>query len=115
MNGNGVARANGSSRTNGHYAGPPPPEEKPPVLKDRVEQFGEMELKDVVKQIMPKKPDSKINKVVEKLEELDFDCVDDLQFLAENLKSPQAFTEWLEERAKLPGLTCMRIGQFFFE
>eukprot|EP00172_Hildenbrandia_rubra_P001046 Plantae.Rhodophyta-Hildenbrandia_rubra.ctg16273.p2 GENE.Plantae.Rhodophyta-Hildenbrandia_rubra.ctg16273~~Plantae.Rhodophyta-Hildenbrandia_rubra.ctg16273.p2 ORF type:complete len:441 (-),score=93.45 Plantae.Rhodophyta-Hildenbrandia_rubra.ctg16273:1980-3302(-) len=117
INGNGSAlgpRGNSSGR-NGHYALPPPPEEKPPVIVNRVEKYGESPLKDLVKDIMPRKSEVKINKVVDKLEALEIDCADDMQFLAQTMKNPKALTEWLEEKSQLPALTCMKISGFFFE
>lgn len=86
-----------------------------PVLKDVVGQFGDKELGDLIKEALPGKPQRKIDDVVSKLEDLDIDCVEDIQFLAENLGSPVKLTTWLEEQSKLPSVTCMRVARFFFE
>jgi hypothetical protein len=68
-----------------------------------------------VKEALPGKPQRKIDDVVAKLEDLDIDCVEDIQFLAENLATPDRLTAWLEEKSKLPSVTCMRVARFFFE
>jgi serine/threonine protein kinase len=87
----------------------------PPVLKNVVATFGDKELGDLIKEALPGKPQRKIDDVVAKLEDLDIDCVEDIQFLAENLATPEKLTTWLEEKSKLPSVTCMRVARFFFE
>lgn len=86
-----------------------------PVLKDVVSVFGDRPLCDLVKEALPGKPQKKIDDVVNRLEALDIDCVEDIQFLAENLATPEKLTAWLEEKSKLPAVTCMRVAKFFFE
>lgn len=86
-----------------------------PVLKDVASQFGDRELTDLIKEALPGKPQRKVDDVVGRLEDLDIDCVEDIQFLAENLASPDKLTTWLEEKSKLPSVTCMRVAKFFFE
>lgn len=86
-----------------------------PVLKDVVASFGDRPLGDLVKEALPGKPQKKIDDVVNRLEALDIDCVEDIQFLAENLATPEKLTTWLEEKSKLPSVTCMRVAKFFFE
>jgi serine/threonine protein kinase len=92
-------------------AAPPPP----PVVKDVASQFSDRQLNDLVKEALPGKPQKKIDDVVGRLEDLDIDCVDDIQFLAETLATSEKLTAWLEEKSKLPSVTCMRIAKFFFE
>jgi serine/threonine protein kinase len=86
-----------------------------PVLRDVVSTFGDRPLGDLVKEALPGKPQKKIDDVVSRLEDLDIDCVEDIQFLAETLASPDKLTAWLEEKSKLPSVTCMRIAKFFFD
>jgi serine/threonine protein kinase len=86
-----------------------------PVLKKISDTFGDRPLGDLVKEALPGKPQRKIDDVVAKLEDLDIDCVEDIQFLAENLATPDRLTAWLEEKSKLPSVTCMRVARFFFE
>lgn len=86
-----------------------------PVLKDVASMFGDRPLTDLVQQALPGKPQKKIDDVVGRLEDLDIDCVEDIQFLAETLATPDKLTGWLEEKSKLPSVTCMRIAKFFFE
>ena len=96
---------------------PPPisPEQPAPVVKDVVSQYQDRPLQDVITAALPGKPQKRILDVVEKLSDLDIDCVDDIQFLAETLKNPDSLTTWLEDKSKLPTVTCMRISRFFFE
>lgn len=92
-----------------------PEPEKLPVLKDVTTEFGARPLDDLIRAALPGKPQKRIEDVVNKLADLDIDCVEDIQFLAETLKNPPVLTKWLEDKSKLPSLTCMRISSFFFE
>lgn len=105
------SRGPSAERATSQHSAPPPA----PVLKDVVAQFGDRELSDLIKEALPGKPQRKIDDVVGRLEDLDIDCVEDIQFLAENLASPDRLTAWLEEKSKLPSVTCMRVAKFFFE
>lgn len=94
---------------------PPPPPEPVPELKDVVAEYGEKPLEDLIRAALPRKPQKKIDDVVSRLSDLDIDCAEDIQFLAETLKTPQKLTAWLEDKSKLAQLTCMRIAGFFFQ
>jgi serine/threonine protein kinase len=85
-----------------------------PVIRDIAAQFEDRDLDDLIVAALPGKALRKIDEVVSRLEDLDIDCVEDLQFLGESLGSSLKFTAWLEERTKLPPLTCMRIANFFW-
>lgn len=99
-------------------SGPPAPAAEPeptPVLKNVVQDYEDQELSVLIKAALPGKPQKRIDAVVTKLAELDIECVEDIQFLAETLKNPHQLTNWLEEKSALPAVTCMRISRFFFE
>lgn len=108
QHGNGVE---GSS--SGVPPRPPAEPEKPPEQKD-VSEYEDKELSILIRDALPGKPAKRIESVVVKLAELDIECVEDLSFLSSTLKTPTALTAWLEEKSKLPSITCMRIAQFFF-
>lgn len=114
--GNSGGRKSSDSLPGASQNSPPAPEPEPtPVLKDVVSDFVDRPLEDVIKAALPGKPAKRIADVVQKLSELDIDCVEDIQFLAETLKAPASLTSWLEERSSLPAVTCMRVSRFFFE
>lgn len=103
---------------------PPPPMPAPapvpqpdpaPVLRDLVSQFEDKPLEELIKAALPGKGQTKINDIVSKLAGLDIDCVEDVQFLAETLKSPARLTNWLEDKSSLTSLICMRISALFFQ
>lgn len=107
----------GADSGSGHgsgTAGSSTPVEAEPVLRDVVAEFGDKELEDLIRAALPGKPQKRIDDVVSKLSDLDIDCAEDIQFLAETLKAPSKLTEWLEEKSQLPSVTCMRISGFFF-
>jgi serine/threonine protein kinase len=106
-----VPSGNGGGGAQSTIAAPPAPQ----VVKDVASQFTNRQLNDLVKEALPGKPQKKIDDVVGRLEDLDIDCVDDIQFLAETLATSDKLTAWLEEKSKLPSVTCMRISKFFFE
>lgn len=100
-----------------HPAPPPAPAPAPepaPVLRDVVAEFGDKDLEDLITAALPGKPQKRIDDVVTKLSELDIDCAEDIQFLAETLREPTNLTTWLEDKSQLPSVTCMRISRFFF-
>lgn len=112
--GNSVGPSNGSS--NGAIAPVAPPEPAPaPVMRDVLAEYGDKELEDLIRAALPGKPQKKIDEVCLKLNKLDIDCAEDVQFLAETLKAPNKLTEWLEQKSELPAVTCMRIASFFFK
>lgn len=113
--GNNVGPSNGASNGSVTPAPPPPDPAPAPVLRDVVAEFGERPLEDLIRAALPGKPQKKIDDVCAKLSDLDIDCAEDVQFLAETLKAPNKLTEWLEEKSSLPAMTCMRIASFFFQ
>eukprot|EP00177_Eucheuma_denticulatum_P003276 GFKZ01005918.1.p1 GENE.GFKZ01005918.1~~GFKZ01005918.1.p1 ORF type:complete len:430 (+),score=74.08 GFKZ01005918.1:464-1753(+) len=94
---------------------PPPPPEPLPVLRNVVPEFEDKPLEDLIRAALPGKPQRRIDDVVAKLADLDIDCAEDIQFLAETLKAPAKLTQWLEDKSQLPPVTCMRISAFFFK
>jgi serine/threonine protein kinase len=86
----------------------------PPPIKDVAAEFVDRDLNELIMAALPGKPQRKIDEVVARLEDLDIDCVDDIHFLAESLGSPTKFTAWLEDRTKLPPVTCMRVSKLFW-
>lgn len=93
---------------------PPPPAEPLPVLQNVAADFEGKPLEELIRAALPGKPQKRIDDVVAKLADLDIDCAEDIQFLAETLKGPTKLTQWLEDKSQLPPLTCMRISGFFF-
>lgn len=116
--GSGSNPGSGSGRRaatpNGGLASARTPEEAPPVLKDVVAEYGDKSLQELIRAALPGKPQKRIDDVAAKLAELDIDCAEDMQFLAETLKNPTKLNEWLEEKSQLPAVTCMRLAKFFF-
>lgn len=94
---------------------PAPPAEPAPVLQNIAADFADKPLEELVRAALPGKPQKKIEDVVAKLADLDIDCAEDIQFLAETLKAPSKLTQWLEDKSQLPPVTCMRISGFFFK
>lgn len=85
-----------------------------PVLKDVVSEFGAKPLQHLVRAALPGKPQKRIDDVSAKLIQQDIDCAEDLQFLAETLKTPDKLNQWLEEKSELAAVTCMRLANFFY-
>lgn len=114
--GNSNSSNNNSSGgvANAHHPPTPPPQPEP-VLIDHVAEFGDKPLQDLIRAALPGKPEKKIDDVCSKLADLDIDCVEDMHFLAETLKTQGKLMEWLEEKSQLPAMTCMRIARFFFK
>lgn len=109
------AGANSQPQMMSPPASAPPPEDPPLTLKNVVADYEDKPLDEVIRAALPGKPQKRIDDVVTKLSELDIDCVEDIQFLAETLKTPANLTSWLEDKSALPSVTCMRISRFFFE
>jgi serine/threonine protein kinase len=108
-----TASAGGSSQSS-VLSSPVPAPIAANAPKDIATRYEGRQLNDLIKDVLPGKPQRKLDDVVGRLEDLDIDCVDDLQFLAETLKSTDTLTAWLEDKSKLPSVTCMRIAKFFF-
>lgn len=109
------ARRSGDMANPAPAPAPAPAPEPLPVLKDIVSEFGDKDLEELIRAALPGKPQKRIDDVVTKLSELDIDCAEDIQFLAETLKAPAKLTAWLEDKSQLPSVTCMRISGFFFK
>lgn len=110
-----LERGRRSNETVPQAPAPAPEPEPAPVLKDVVSEFEDKPLEDLIRAALPGKPQKRIDDVVTKLADLDIDCVEDIQFLAETLKTPPKLTQWLEDKSQLPSVTCMRISRFFFK
>lgn len=91
------------------------PPEPAPILRNVEEEFGDKPLEDLIKAALPGKPQSKVDDVVSKLSDVDIDCAQDLQFLADTMKSPSKLSEWLEGKSALSSVICMRVAGFFFK
>ena len=92
-----------------------PPDDPPLKVKNVVADYEDKPLNEVIRAALPGKQQKRIDDVVTKLSELDIDCVEDIQFLAETLKTPEHLTRWLQDKSALPAVTCMRVSRFFFE
>mmetsp|Transcript_14471 Transcript_14471/g.24946 ORF Transcript_14471/g.24946 Transcript_14471/m.24946 type:complete len:518 (-) Transcript_14471:76-1629(-) len=82
--------------------------------KDLRGQYKGKDMRLFVQDALPGKPDKKIDEVVEKLSELDVDCVDDLQAMAENLGAPDKLQAWLQDKPALPEVTATRLARMFW-
>lgn len=90
---------------------PPPP---PPAPKKLAAEYEGKDMDVFVRDALPGKPSRKIEEVVRRLEEIDIDCVDDIQCVAETVQTPAKLTKWLEDESKMPSVTAMRITKMFF-
>lgn len=91
-------------------AAPPPP----PAPKKLAAEYEGKDMDVFVRDALPGKPSRKIDEVVKRLEEIDIDCVDDIQCVAETVQTPAKLTKWLEDESKMPSVTAMRITKMFF-
>mmetsp|Transcript_13060 Transcript_13060/g.40224 ORF Transcript_13060/g.40224 Transcript_13060/m.40224 type:complete len:498 (+) Transcript_13060:216-1709(+) len=69
---------------------------------------------EFIRDALPGKPDRKLEDTVQKLSEIDIDCVEDVQAVAEFMGNPEKFRQWLESESSLPAVTSMRISKMFF-
>jgi len=109
---NGSGSGSGSSRRQrqGSSGAPPPP----PPPKNLAPEYKDKDMDIFVRDALPGKPTRKIDEVVRRLEEIDIDCVDDIQCVAETVQTPSKLTQWLEVESKMPSVTAMRITKMFF-
>jgi len=109
---NGSGSGSGSSRRQrqGSSGAPPPP----PPPKNLAPEYKDKNMDIFVRDALPGKPTRKIDEVVRRLEEIDIDCVDDIQCVAETVQTPAKLTQWLEVESKMPSVTAMRITKMFF-
>ncbi|KAK1860871.1 hypothetical protein I4F81_003457 [Pyropia yezoensis] len=83
-------------------------------LKKLAAEYEGKDMDVFVRDALPGKPSRKIDEVVRRLEEIDIDCVDDIQCVAETVQTPAKLTKWLEDESKMPSVTAMRITKMFF-
>lgn len=76
--------------------------------------FKDVSIATLVKNALPGKKMERIKTVVTTLDSLDIDCCEDLVFLATTLKDPNELAKWLQNKSKLPSLTCMRLAAHLF-
>jgi len=72
------------------------------------------DLEDFVKDALAGKPQRKIDVIVQRLEDIDVDCVDDMQVVADTMGGADKMTKWLVDNPKIPAITAMRIARMFF-
>eukprot|EP00168_Porphyra_purpurea_P021236 TRINITY_DN936_c0_g1_i14.p1 TRINITY_DN936_c0_g1~~TRINITY_DN936_c0_g1_i14.p1 ORF type:complete len:404 (+),score=167.49 TRINITY_DN936_c0_g1_i14:134-1213(+) len=72
------------------------------------------DLEDFVKDALAGKPQRKIDSIVQQLEEIDVDCVDDMQVVADTVGTADKMTKWLVDNPKIPSITAMRVARMFF-
>ena len=82
--------------------------------KDLASQYDGQDLEVFIKDALPGKPQKKIDDVVSRLQDIDIDCVDDMQVVAEMMGTADKLTKWLEENPKIPAITAMRISKMFY-
>ncbi|KAA8490846.1 CBL-interacting protein kinase 8 [Porphyridium purpureum] len=82
--------------------------------KDLRGEFKNKDMKEFVATALPGKPDKKLDEIVEKLSNIDVDCVDDLQVKVEEVASSAEFKKWLEEQAGIPDISAARISKMFY-
>lgn len=83
------------------------------VIVDVVSKYEGKEMMDLVREALPGKSKDKWEQVVKRLEDIDIDCVEDIQAVAETTASPERFRAWLQEK-NLPDVTSMRLAKMFF-
>jgi len=67
-----------------------------------------------VRDALPAKRTRRIDEVVRHLQEIDIDCVDDIQCVAETVRTPAVSTKWLPVESKMPSMTAIRTISMFF-
>lgn len=72
-------------------------------------------LSQLVTDALPGKSEKRIATVCERLGMLDIESVDDLCYLAEQMRTTGNLGLWLETKSKLPYITCMRLARFFYK
>ncbi|KAJ8900744.1 hypothetical protein NDN08_000045 [Rhodosorus marinus] len=97
---------------------PPPPVEHrappPPKVAVIAPKYEGKDMLDFVRDALPGKPQKKLEDVVAKLSEVDIDCVEDVQAVADTTATPEELRKWLEKESALPAVTSMRITKMFF-
>lgn len=83
-------------------------------LRDLASKYDGQDLDVFVKDALPGKPQKKIDDVVSRLQDIDIDCVDDMQVVAEMMGTADKLTKWLEENPKIPAITAMRVSKMFY-
>mmetsp|Transcript_9990 Transcript_9990/g.17992 ORF Transcript_9990/g.17992 Transcript_9990/m.17992 type:complete len:524 (-) Transcript_9990:316-1887(-) len=82
--------------------------------RDLRDKYRGKDMREFITDALPGKPDKKIDEVVDKLSDVDVDCVDDLQVMVETCDDPDKFQEWLTGKPGLPEVTAVRIRKMFF-
>lgn len=82
-------------------------------LRDLASKYDGQDLDVFVKDALPGKPQKKIDDVVSRLQDIDIDCVDDMQVVAEMMGTAK-LTKWLEENPKIPAIPAMRVSKMFY-
>ena len=82
--------------------------------RDLRNEYKDKDMKAFITAALPGKPDKKLDEVVEKLSNMDVDCVDDLQVKVEESNTSADFKKWLEEQAGIPDISAARISKMFY-
>ena len=85
-----------------------------PRLRRDIAQYGEREMAAVVRAAVPGRPKEVVERVVGRLREVDVCAGDDLAVLASLFKGAGRLARWLEEVAKLPTFTAVRLARFLY-
>jgi len=72
------------------------------------------DMRSFVSDALPGKPEKKIDEVVEKLSEVDVDCIADLQVMVDASGTAEKLQQWLMGKPALPEVTAKRITSMFF-
>mmetsp|Transcript_12544 Transcript_12544/g.31693 ORF Transcript_12544/g.31693 Transcript_12544/m.31693 type:complete len:437 (+) Transcript_12544:48-1358(+) len=81
-------------------------------VKDITAEFEGKEMLDFVQAAVGGKTEKKINDIIEKLSDIDIDCVGDLQAIADEQGNPDKIKAWLEGQS-IPSVTALRIANMF--
>jgi len=82
--------------------------------KNLAVKYEGQDLDAFVMDALPGKPQKKIDDVVAKLQDIDIDCVADMQVVAETMGNADKLTKWLEDNPKIPAITAIRLSKMFF-
>lgn len=108
--GGGGNKASFNSGSGAAAAASPPP---PIQVTDLVSKYEGKEMIDFIRDALPGKTKEKWEKVLQKLGDIDIDCVEDVQTVAETTATPENFRKWLEDK-DFPDVTSMRLAKMFF-
>lgn len=113
-NGSGGAGGGGGGSGDSSSGGGDGGESPPVIVKDLAATYAGRDVGAFVRDALAGKPAHKVDDTVRRLQGTNIDCVDDLQALAETMRSAERMSGWLHVNTGIPEVTAMRFALPFF-